>query len=301
MLTLPQASAQFNVYHPFPDSGAVWGMSTGCREASCGDGGYIQNYYSGDTLIDGYENKRVLTTYVPMTSNDCCSPPRLELPVNIREDTTAKQVYVRFDGMYSDTLLYDFSLQIGDTLGGFLGNCNLFTVESIDSVLVGSSFRKRINYTSYLGDCHDLSIIEGIGSTKGLVECVVPSFQEGIGLLCFSVDGVVLYNATAPCGPDIVPCGLQLSAGSEGPGHRNIPIRIAPNPNQGQFRLEFADPILAQTHYSVCDATGRSLYLRPLPTGATLAVVDLSRFGRGIYVLRVADPKGVWQERVVVE
>ncbi len=24
--TMPQASAQFNVYHPFPDSNAVWGM-----------------------------------------------------------------------------------------------------------------------------------------------------------------------------------------------------------------------------------------------------------------------------------
>jgi hypothetical protein len=160
-LTPTQAKAQFNVYHPFPDSGAVWGMATGCREASCGDGGYIQSYYSGDTIIDGFEYRRVLTTYVPMTSNGCCSPPRLELPVSIREDTTAKRVYVRFDGMDSDTLLYDFSLQIGDTLGGFLGNCNFFAVESIDSVIVGPSFRKRINFTSYLGGCHDLSLLSG--------------------------------------------------------------------------------------------------------------------------------------------
>lgn len=185
MVSLPQASAQFNVYHPFPESGAVWGMNTGCREVSCGDWGYIQNYYTGDTLIHGYEYKRVHTTYVPMTSNGCCSPPRWELPTNIREDTTARRVYLRLDGMDSDTLLYDFAVQIGGTLRGYLGNCNLFTVESIDSVLVGSSFRKRINFTSYFGDCHDLSIIEGIGSTKGLIECVVPSFQEGIGLLCF--------------------------------------------------------------------------------------------------------------------
>lgn len=78
-------------------------------------------------------------------------------------------------------------------------------------------------------------------------------------------------------------------------------VRVYPNPTPGRFNLEFSDPLLRDSYYSVFDATGRLLYQRPLPTGATLEEVDLSRFGRGAYVLRLTDPEGVRHERVVVE
>jgi hypothetical protein len=39
----------------------------------------------------------------------------------------------------------------------------------------------------------------------------------------------------------------------------------------------------------------------PLPTGATLEEVDLSRFGRGTYMTRFTSPDGVQHERVVLE
>ncbi|MCW5899477.1 MAG: T9SS type A sorting domain-containing protein [Flavobacteriales bacterium] len=77
--------------------------------------------------------------------------------------------------------------------------------------------------------------------------------------------------------------------------------RIYPNPTPGRFTMEFTDPLLRDSFYSVYDATGRLLYQRPLPTGATLEEVDFSRFGRGTYVLRVTDPEGQRHERVVVE
>ncbi|MCW5899479.1 MAG: T9SS type A sorting domain-containing protein [Flavobacteriales bacterium] len=78
-------------------------------------------------------------------------------------------------------------------------------------------------------------------------------------------------------------------------------MRVYPNPSPGRFTVEFPDPLLRESYYSVYDALGRLLYQRPLPTGATLEEVDLSRFGRGTYVLRVTDPEGVRHERVVVE
>ncbi|MCW5899283.1 MAG: T9SS type A sorting domain-containing protein [Flavobacteriales bacterium] len=78
-------------------------------------------------------------------------------------------------------------------------------------------------------------------------------------------------------------------------------MRVYPNPTLGRFTVEFADPLMAESYYSVYDAMGRLLYQRPLPTGATLEEVDLSRFGRGTYVLRVTDPEGQRHTRVVVE
>ncbi|MBX2978327.1 MAG: T9SS type A sorting domain-containing protein [Flavobacteriales bacterium] len=78
-------------------------------------------------------------------------------------------------------------------------------------------------------------------------------------------------------------------------------VRVYPNPTPGRFNLEFSDPLLRDSYYSVYDATGRLLLQRPLPTSATLEEVDLSRFGRGAYVLRVTDPEGVRHQQVVVE
>ncbi len=78
-------------------------------------------------------------------------------------------------------------------------------------------------------------------------------------------------------------------------------MRVYPNPAPGRFTMEFTDPLLRESYYSVYDATGRLLHQRPLPTGATLEEVDISRFGRGTYVLRVTDPEGQRHERMVVE
>ncbi len=74
-----------------------------------------------------------------------------------------------------------------------------------------------------------------------------------------------------------------------------------PNPNTGHFTVQFNDPLMAESYYSVYDTMGRLLLQRPLPTGATLAEVDLSRFGKGTYVIKFTDKEGVCYERVVVE
>jgi hypothetical protein len=78
-------------------------------------------------------------------------------------------------------------------------------------------------------------------------------------------------------------------------------MRVRPNPNTGRFTVQFKDPLLADSYYSVYDAMGKLLYQRQLRTGATLEEVDLSRFGAGSYVIRFTDKEGSCYERVVVE
>ncbi len=78
-------------------------------------------------------------------------------------------------------------------------------------------------------------------------------------------------------------------------------VRIRPNPTPGAISVDFPAPLLRESFYSVIDATGRLLYERPLPPGATTADIDLSRFGKGTYILRITDPEGQRNERVVVE
>ncbi len=77
--------------------------------------------------------------------------------------------------------------------------------------------------------------------------------------------------------------------------------RIRPNPSTGQFTVSFTDPLTADSFYSVYDATGQLLFQRPLTTGSAEVQMDLSRYGKGMYLVRFSDRNGVCSERVVVE
>ncbi|HRD52377.1 MAG TPA: T9SS type A sorting domain-containing protein [Flavobacteriales bacterium] len=82
---------------------------------------------------------------------------------------------------------------------------------------------------------------------------------------------------------------------------RGRSMSIRPNPNTGRFTVQFTDPLMAESYYSVYDAMGKHLFQRPLPKGRDTEEVDLSRFGAGTYVIRFTDKEGSCYERVVVE
>jgi hypothetical protein len=119
-----------------------------------------------------------------------------------------------------------------------------------------------------------------------------------------SVDGAVMYSATlndTVFDPVVTYDGCTFSTGIPDAVRRSKGMKVRPNPNPGQFTVEFTDPLEADSFYSVYDELGRLLYQHPLPTGKLQEEIDLSRFGKGMYVLQVTDPTGVRVERVVVE
>jgi hypothetical protein len=118
------------------------------------------------------------------------------------------------------------------------------------------------------------------------------------------VDGITAYPALVNdtvFDPLTIYSGCTFTTGMPQAVRRSREVKVYPNPTPGRFTMEFSDPLLRESYYSVYDATGRLLLQRPLPSGATLEEVDLSRFGSGAYVLRVTDPAGVRHEQVVVE
>ncbi len=78
-------------------------------------------------------------------------------------------------------------------------------------------------------------------------------------------------------------------------------MSIRPNPNTGRFNLDFKDPLIAESWYSVYDTMGKLLFQRPLGKGKETEEIDLSRYGKGTYLIKCTDPTGVYHERVVVE
>lgn len=283
----PQTKAQVNVYHPLPDSNAVWGMMAWCSDWNCGTYRYVQYYMAGDTVIDGATYKIIGQSVSVDYEGGCtCQVPEDLGEGYLREDTAARKVYWRIPGSDTDTLLYDFTLEPGDTLNGLAGNTDMcgsfvFTVQSIDSILEGSSYRKRINF--FADPCNPFSIIEGLGSTAGLTACYIPApASAGIQLHCVTVEDSVLY--TAPCAPSLLTCGELETGVLEGMGPAGGPITLQPNPTTGMVKLvgHFDHSPL---DLLICDVAGKAVYRSRLFQGKS--TIDISTLGKGLYIALV--------------
>jgi hypothetical protein len=184
VLLLIPFSANAQVYHPLVDSGATWsreatecdGLSQSCEYR----GGKF--FLMGDTLIESLQYKLLFfqSTYYYFYMNGF--PPTengwnfLEEPTTIgalREDSSRKIRFRLFPNNFpygncplsltadKDTILYDFNLQLGDTLISSSSYPVVFEIDSIQ--LLNGEWRKR--YVSNSGEAW----IEGIGSTNGLL------------------------------------------------------------------------------------------------------------------------------------
>ena len=95
-----------------------------------------------------------------------------------------------------DTLLYDFSLVVGDTFSAAYTGGTTIVVE-IDSILVDGEYKKRMKMD--LGPLqNDVYVIEGIGASTGLFEGWHWN-DFGGALLCYAIDGFPVYTPWYEC------------------------------------------------------------------------------------------------------
>jgi hypothetical protein len=200
VLTLVVGQAQTNVYHPFPDSTAVW-IGTNWSGGGTGMLNYddYNLYISGDTTIGSF-------IYHKLYRNGATScwpcPPSYNYYYGqyagaFRQDIPNKKVYLYQYG--NDTLAYDFNLNVGDTLAT---TCLTYFhpnhyVQSIDSVFVGSQYRKRF----WIDGC-TYALIEGVGSMFGAFDYIVCPFEGGADLWCMRIDNQIAwtYSTGSNCG-----------------------------------------------------------------------------------------------------
>jgi hypothetical protein len=312
-------AAQTSVYHPFLDSAVVWRESCGglgfncncsCSGGVCVNHSDRQYYIAGDTVLLGNTYKKL---YLDEYNQDewmgpiMCAPGCTPWPNNygqaqiyagaMRQDTTLRLVYLFNHNSNSDEVLYDFDLQLGDTLGPTITNIITSNkVNKIDSVLVGSNYHKRFwiwdmnSGTPGPQDSGYVALIEGIGSTLGLRNYLIPPFEYWCDLLCVSVNAVTVYpmNGTT--------CNFMTSGISE--TISKSALTAQPNPFSEQTTLKWTPGYTFNT-LTLYNIYGQSVFEYDVK-GRESVVISRTSLEDGVYFAVLGNNPGLLIKLVII-
>lgn len=240
---------------------------------------------TGDSLVLGQTYKKIFHHGIkmegptmPNPNSNCASPQTFnKLYALIRQE--GLRLYI-FNGS-EDQLLYDFDLQVGDTLPLSFNNfANDITVDSINTLQVGNETRKVF----YLSQQTEVTmIIEGIGHNWGLIGTMQPFEFYETELECYAINDTAYYPSLgAPC---------ELNVGLE-ELEATVALNAYPNPTNEKILIETGSLSTVQTLHLV-DLYGVNCLVENdyqlVDGGISL---DLTKLATGIYVVQIMDSNG---------
>ena len=201
-----QVFAQEYQYVPFPDSGAVWNEIFYNYNEDAEDKTRRENFAVNgeDTIINNIVYSKLymfLDTIFNKNTATCIG--------GIREDSL-RRIYYNGEQIHflkpniecadenNEIKLFDFGLQVGDTIWSLNSYhpTNGLIVSSVDTLLLGNSLRRKINFLQFSNNnpVWDFSWIEGIGSTRGLLYISDTTPYNRLNhLICFKQNENLLF------------------------------------------------------------------------------------------------------------
>jgi hypothetical protein len=267
-------------YKPLPMQNAEWINYGGINLLGCPQCTFVQYKYftDGDTLINNQSYVKIKKTEIP-SLNDVSSFPTYTGA--IRQDTLNKKIFVILLDSTTENILYDFSLQVGDTIKSVLhtlaSDCfgfNTETIVSIDSIQVNGNYHRVFHFQGSCTGPNGGSYIEGIGSDFGLL---FPNRMDETEshLSCLKVSG---------------PCELVVSINSL---EENNQFDIFPNPSLETINISIN--INSHKTCSIHEASGRKI--KTIKLSGKDTQIDISDLNSGVYFVKV----GEWVERIIIE
>jgi hypothetical protein len=204
--------------------------------------GYISEYAvtGGDTVINGKSYTSIKITYVDLPgifNNPWFSGTYFKY---IRYDSLADKVYKFETGQ--DRLLYDYTLNLGDTL------VQDFILTTIDTFTVSLGVKKRYIFQNTFG----LQIIwlKGIGNISDPFSPETLLYPNA-ALICYHEQGLLIYE-------NLIFPGMQcLSYNEISKVDFKRNLLIFPNPVTFELKISFPENDKAEKEVSIYDLTGR--------------------------------------------
>ena len=197
-----------------------------------------------------------------------------------REDTLQKKVFWLINNQ--EELLYDFSLNVGDTakvvssFGMPYPGCSFeMIVDSINYLDYNGVLRKTFYFNTYYYNSPE-RWIEGIGNLFGIIEnkVMVCTADYVPDLLCYKENGNLKY-----INPTYNSCYLN----SVNINENNIGFNCGPNPSNGQLKLTFDNALLYSV--DIINIKGEPIY----SFQGEYSSLNIELKERGIYFLRVTE------------
>ncbi len=177
--------------------------------------------------------------------------------------------------------------KIGDTVKGYLETfwTEPDIVQSVDSVLVGNTYRKRWS----INPCYYIDLIEGVGSTYGLLVlspgCITDMADYSIN--CFQQEGITLYPE------NVTDCPLITSIPNINFDLENV--IVFPNPSHGSFTIWLNGASIKEI--CLTDLSGNTIIRKRVNNQSEIKITGLKS---GIYFLSLIDSDYISIERKII-
>ena len=192
----------------------------------------------------------------------------------IANDTANKKVFLIKNGQLEPEVLYDFNLEIGDTVKEGIGADFNLVVSDVDSVLVCNRFHKRYVIQKYQTWLEDQAFVEGIGFSYGFVEpLVIEPFENTSELVCY----------TERSNEECEECELLLNRERQ---TNQKKIWVFPNPVKSWFVFEIIKIEENTFQLDIYDDTGRLIDTHNDIPGGRLEI-DVQGYAPGVYIFKL--------------
>ena len=287
----------------FPDDSAIW--NTVGANGITGETWRFRYGLIGDTTISitDLDTSYAYTKVYKLYDSTLTSPYSTYFAA-IRT-TDDNKVYALIPG-FEETLLYNFTLDIGDTawfgVGGVIfTNVVMFedqdhykVVTGIDSILLeNNEYRKRWYLESQTSGIYD-EWVEGVGSIVwyGLFNPLIFGIAlngDSYTLACLKENNIIVYLNNPQCEE----CFCQLLTSLEEIMQNDFNnLNIFPNPARNSVHISTENIVFKYGTINIYNSSGQCIYQNRIDAGSLLSI-DVNHWKSGVYFVKVLDIKHV--------
>lgn len=256
------------------DTNSVWSINNQISSPTPPTSYYI--HLKGDTIIDSKQYTKV------WNNNDLSLTDDMELYGLIREENQKTYIRYNYNGLSGENLLYDFSLNIGDSVLLYQIDTIYFywfTVTNVDSIEINNEMHKRIILSGNFYT--DITWVEKIGCLdRGLFYSPM-IFLCGVreDLLCY-----YYYNSCLYTNPNFNYCTVGL----DNPLKTESKTIIYPNPVKDYLNIDSEEMI---SNIEILDIEGRLLISKENINNINYST-NLDSLSKGVYILKIIYKNG---------
>ena len=297
-------------YHPFPTENAIWHALAFKPEWKTNKTEYEvfsqQFILQGDTVIENEDWKKIYYRNQYLGNIDFRDD--LYYTAAIRENDN-KQIIVKI-AEYPEFVLYDFSLEVGDTIhydlaaGSTISGSNpmIFSsnhphykvVIAKDSILLeNDQYRNRIKLHSFsenYGALYDNNYwVEGMGSTEwtGLFHPIAIEVDDcgyWKEFVCFMQDEEVIYLDNPYCDD----CLCETFTSIDNVVDTNPLLNVYPNPSKGNLTIAISESATGNLVLRITDISGKITFEQFLRNQRQINM-NLGTYKSGFYIIQLWD------------